>query len=361
VEFARDEIIFMKALFTSVLGVWLLAGPGAGITVPAAETNAPLNFQEVYNLIRTNLAGVSAADLDRAAVQGLLKQFQSQVSLVPKIPGPGISETELLSRTNVFEEAYAYLRIARVEPGLAEQVQVGFEKLNVDKKLKGLVLDLRFARGQDYPTAVRVADRFIAVEQPQLTFGGALLRSTAKADAWTIPVVVLVNRQTAGAAEVLAALLRQNHVGLLIGAPTAGEASLFKEFVLGDGQRLRIATGVIKLGDGEPLSARGINPDIALEVSPEVERAYLADAYKEPVRGTTLTAGPAGTNNPPRRRLNEAELVRRQREGLNPDDDSAVTKTRPLELAKPVVRDPALARALDLLKGLAVVKGYRPR
>ena len=74
-----------------------------------------------------------------------------------------------------------------------------------------------------------------------------------------------------------------------------------------------------------------------------------------------MAANPGGTINPPRRRINEAELVRRQREGLNPDEDVPSAKARLNELVKPMVRDPALARALDLLKGLAVVKGYRPR
>ncbi len=349
----------MKLTMLIVTSVATFAGIEAKSSA-GAEPDA-VNFQEVYNLIRANLTGVSAADLDRAALQGLLKQFQSQVSLAPKTSGPGIAETDLLNRTNVFEEAYAYLRVARVEPGLAEQVQRGFEKLNADKKLKGLVLDLRFAKGQDYATAVKVADRFIDTERPQLTLAGAQLRSTTKTDAWTIPVVVLMNRQTAGAAEALAALLRQNHVALLIGTTTAGEASLFKEFTLSDGQRLRLATGAVKLGEGEPLSAKGINPDITLDVSLEAERAYFLDAYKDPLKAAELAANLVGTNNPPRRRINEAELVRRQREGLNPDEDTPATKARPNELAKPVVRDPALARALDLLKGLAVVKSYRPR
>ena len=333
----------------------------AGAVSSAAAELDNVNFQEVYNLIRTHLTGVSAADLDRAALQGLLKQFQSQVSLAPKTSREGIAGAELLNRTNVFEEAYVYLRVAWVEPGLAEQVQGGFGKLSADKKLKGLVLDLRFAKGQDYATAVKVADRFIDTERPQLTLGGAQLRSTTKTDAWTIPVVVLMNRQTAGAAEALAALLRQNHIGLLLGTTTAGEASLFKEFTLSDGQRLRLATGAVQLGDGEAMSAKGINPDIPLDVSLEEERAYYVDAYKETPRAAGPGGNAAGSNTPPRRRINEAELVRRQREGSNLDEESPAARARPNELAKPGVRDPALARALDLLKGLAVVKGYRPR
>jgi hypothetical protein len=56
----------------------------------------------------------------------------------------------------------------------------------------------------------------------------------------------------------------------------------------------------------------------------------------------------------PRRRINEAELVRMQKEGLlDADEPLPVAKADPV---KPIVRDPALARGLDLLKALAIVK-----
>jgi hypothetical protein len=70
-----------------------------------------------------------------------------------------------------------------------------------------------------------------------------------------------------------------------------------------------------------------------------------------------LTNPPTGTNRLVRRlRLNEAELLRERREGLSEGD---LTGGRDREVDKPMVYDPALARALDLLKGLAVVRQSR--
>ena len=54
-----------------------------------------------------------------------------------------------------------------------------------------------------------------------------------------------------------------------------------------------------------------------------------------------------------RRRFNEAELVREKREGASFDLE---VNDRNGEPERPLVHDPALARALDLLKGLAVVR-----
>src|SRR5262249_16179841 len=108
----------------------------------------------------------------------------------------------------------------------------------------------------------------------------------------------------------------------------------------------------------------GVKPDITVVVSPEEERAYYADPFRmQP--GVNASAGAEqtlsdasnGTNRARRARLSESELVRERREGTNLDDERPARRERGPE--KPLVRDPALARALDLLKGLAVVRPPR--
>ena len=55
-----------------------------------------------------------------------------------------------------------------------------------------------------------------------------------------------------------------------------------------------------------------------------------------------------------------AELVRLLKLGQSPDDNFTTAPGRDSEASKPVIHDPALARAIDLLKGLAVVQPARP-
>jgi hypothetical protein len=176
-------------------------------------------------------------------------------------------------------------------------------------------------------------------------------------------VAILVNRDTAGAAEALAAVLREAGAGLILGGKTAGGAMVGREFPLKNGQKVRIATSPVKLGDGSALSAQGLTPDIEVAVRAEDERAYRDDAYAlwPRTNATGVLAASAGeaTNRPTRRpRISEADLVRERREGtnLNTDDFTAVRDREP---EKPLIRDPALARAVDLLKGLAVVRRAR--
>jgi hypothetical protein len=178
-----------------------------------------------------------------------------------------------------------------------------------------------------------------------------------------VPAAVLVNHQTAASAEALAAVLRQTGAGLILGSRTAGQATGRQDFPLKNGQRLRVATATIRLADGTALTADGLEPDIAVAVSPEDERSYFEDAFAVLERTNLLASSslsltnPAnGTNRAARRpRISEAELVRLRREGADAEDSPA----RDAEPQKPQVKDPALARALDLLKGLAVVRPSR--
>jgi len=337
----------------------LVATPSFAADSEAAS--AP-DFNEVYNLVRQHIPEVNEANLNRAAVEGLISSLSPKVVLV-KPDGGASAEMALVSRTNWFDGKIGYLRISKVADGLAGAVQGACRQLTATNPLNGLILDLRYAGGQDYSAAVTTVDLFLAKEKPLLDWGQGLKQSKENAEALTIPTVLLVNRQTEGAAEAIAAVLRQAGAGLILGSRTAGQAMVAQEFPLKNGDRLRIMTSPIRLGDGSELSPDGLKPDISVTVSPQVERAYFVDAFKDPSR-TNAPAAASGTNSVPgttrarRPRFNEAELVRERRDGYNLDTDGPEGSDADSDTG--LVRDPALARAIDVLKGLALVRSRNP-
>jgi hypothetical protein len=349
----------------SLLTVWLvLAGAQPDLLwgQTKAEDTAGPDFKEVYDLVRAHLAGMSEAQLNQAAVQALVSGLGPRVALVTN-GGAAHAGTEvpLVTKSNVFNGEIGYVRIQRVGEGLADAVRESCKKVAGTNKIDGVILDLRYAAGDDYASATATAELFIKKDQPLLDWGTGMVRSKDKSDAISLPVAVLVNRQTAGAAEALAAVLRETGSGLILGNRTAGQAMIAQEFPLKNGERLRIATAPIRLGDGSTLSEQGLSPDITVVVTAADERDYYADAYNVP-RKTELLAAAAvaltnqasGTNRAVRRpRFNEAELVRERREGISEADMTAFGAREP---EKPMVTDPVLARALDLLKGLALVR-----
>ncbi len=353
----------------SFLTVWLvLVGtqPGLLLEQAKAEEAAAPDFKEVYDLVRAHLAGVSEAQLNQAAVQALVSGFGSRVSLVTNgAAAKGQAEAPLVSRSSVLDDGIGYLRIERVGDGLAGAVRAACSRLAATNKLAGVILDLRYAAGDDYASAAATAELFVKKAQALLNWGNGMVRCKDNSEAVSVPVAVLVNRQTVGATEALAAVLRETGAGLILGSTTAGQAVIAQEFPLKNGDRLRIATAPIQLGDASALSGQGLKPDIAVDVTPADERTFYADAYKVPSRtellaggGPVLTNSASGTNHPARRpRFNDAELVRERRQGISEAD---MTSLRSPEPEMPLVNDPALARALDLLKGLALVRQSHP-
>lgn len=335
------------------------------LTAFGAGTNPAPDFKEVYDLVHMHLAGISDEDLNRAAVEGLCHSLRGKVSLAT---GPTASQTNipLVSKSSVIENDVAYARVGRVDEGLAKAVGEAIKGLNATNQIKGVVLDLRNADGEDYAAAAAVANLFQSDVKPLLDWGSGPVKSLKKDDSIRSPVAVLVNSETAGAAEALAAVLRETGTALILGATTAGRAMISQEFKLSNRQQLRIATAPVKLGNGTAMSVQGIKPDIEVVVKPEDELVYLDDPYALRGKGRSsitsslsTTDQPGVTNRPARRpRPTEADLVRARREGTNLDTGTSLV--RDSEPEKPLIRDPSLARAVDLLKGLAVVRQSRP-
>jgi hypothetical protein len=334
---------------------------GVHRTLGGATNDQPaLSYQEVLSLISSNLPGANSAELNRAAALGLINQLEPQVQLIS--PNETNRTKVATVKASVVENAYGVIRVGALEGSVSGDFKEAFKGLASTNKLKGLVLDLRFCSGRDYKAAGEIADQFVGTAQPLFSLEGTNVQSTAKSDAVSLPLALLVNSQTSGASELLTALLRQVAGAVVIGSPTAGGARVFEEFPLSTGQKLRIAKGDLQLPGGRTLSAGGITPDISIRVSADEERAYLDDPYKflsqsarDGKPGGTNDASSAliATNRAMRRNFNEAELVRRHREGL--DMQGVMAR---VEDTRATLGDPALGRAIDFLKGLAVVQRF---
>src|SRR4051812_13651684 len=281
----------------------------------SAQEDKPLNFEEIFSLVKTNLNEVPESELSRLAAIGLVKELGSKVQLVSTNETNAIAQGEPIARKAIYNESYGYLRISDFQSDLPAAFEKEFKELGLNKKLKGLVIDVRYAEGQDYDAAARLADKFVKGGQLLVKFGDKEVRSSEKPQPINLPVAILVNGRTAGAAEAFAGIMREAGVGLIIGQSTAGAARLFETFTLSSGQKLRIGKIPVELSDGKSIPSKGVTPDIAVMVPPELERSLYQDPYKAVNMAFTDTNEVATATNRLSRRFNEAELVRRHREG----------------------------------------------
>src|SRR5947209_3478844 len=233
----------MMRLGTCSIISFLAAGLACQETLKAQTTNDPSEFHEVYSLIQENLPGIKLEELDHAAAAGLALALAPRVMLITNDDNSASQSTNqsspLILKSNVFDGQIAYLRIGRVADGLANAIKEGCRDLGKTNKLKGVVLDLRYADGDDYQAAAAAADVFVRKEQALLNWGSGEYHSKRSDDDLDLPVATLVNHETRAASEALAGVIRQAGAGLILGKKTAGQAMVARDFPLKNGERLR--------------------------------------------------------------------------------------------------------------------------
>jgi len=163
-----------------------------------------------------------------------------------------------------------YVRLPAVDPGDVAELHeklTQFDKQGVHK----LVLDLRdCARGQ-VADAIVAAQLFLSSGKIATLEGQTVARRefTAESDkvVWRAPVEVLISSSTTGAAEVLAAAIKDNKRGDVIGERTFGSASEQKIIPLDDGGALMLTVAFYAAADGKHIAEEGVAP--TLEVHPK--------------------------------------------------------------------------------------------
>ena len=223
--------------------------------------------------------------------------------LIAMVLAVQISARADLVKSSILESNAVYLRVGNVDKKLPQEVQTAVETLAATNQVAGTVLDLRFAGGDDSDAAKAVANSL-----PQKS----------------LPLAVLVNNETTGAAIELAESLRDSHAGLIFGSSTNVPADISISVSAGnEKQFLENPWGTVSTND--LISA--VNPGYT-------NKSFKTDEFLPYVDHTT-----------------EADLVRaRIKDG---EEDDTIAKPAP---PKPFIRDPVLARGLDFVKGMAVLR-----
>jgi carboxyl-terminal processing protease len=173
---------------------------------------------------------------------------------------------------------FGYFQITHFTRKSADELleQIEYMQENRKEPLKGIVLDLRNNPGGVLVPAVTMADGFLDEGLIVTTRGRAekQLEYTAEPGQWigsSIPMVVLVNRSTASASEVLAGALQDHGRALVAGEKTFGKGSVQSVLNLRNGSGIRLTTARYYTPNGRSIQAEGIIPDVDIEAVQVVE------------------------------------------------------------------------------------------
>jgi Peptidase family S41 len=199
------------------------------------------------------------------------------------------------------EGGVAYMRITHFQPSTPQEVENALKDLTAMGTTRALVLDLRGNTGGLFPAAVKTAEKFlpggiIVTAQGQHDDANKVYTSTTGNAASDLPMVVLVDGETASAAEVLAVALRDNQRAKLVGTATFGKGTVQKVITFTTAEEIDSDTGKPRpraavritlarlIGpSGTPISGVGVTPD---QLIPDRDRQFDAalDQAKELAR-----------------------------------------------------------------------------
>jgi carboxyl-terminal processing protease len=184
----------------------------------------------------------------------------------------------------MLDNGIGYILLTEFDANAADNIQKALEEL-AQQNPKGLIFDLRSDPGGWLDQSIKVSDLFlneglVAIERD--SSGGEQRFYSYDGDIGEdIPMVVLVNRGSASASEIVAGALQDRGRAVLIGTKTLGKGSVQRPNALSDGSQLRVTIARWFTPNDNSIHGDGLEPDILVEVpddtpageDPQLERA----------------------------------------------------------------------------------------
>ena len=168
-----------------------------------------------------------------------------------------------------------YVRISQFSENTASELSRAIDELTDSYaasggELRGLVLDLRNNPGGILDSAVDVSDLFLTrgviVSAEGRTPEARFTREAGSGDVLDgTPMVVLVNRGSASASEIVAGALQDHHRALIVGTATFGKGLVQTVMPLSRGRAIKLTTSRYFTPSGDSIHETGIEPDIVIE------------------------------------------------------------------------------------------------
>ena len=245
------------------------AGVQASDIIEAIEgkSTRELSLAEVHNMLQ----GPPGSNLNLALVRARRAEPQKIVITRNIVTVPPVTD-------KMVDDGIGYVQVDAFNKGKAQEVATKVRSLQ-KSGAKKLILDLRNCAEGEESEGISVANLFLNHGTITYLQGQKYPREAFNADAskaiTSLPLVVLVNKGTAGPAEVVAAAVLENARGDIVGDKTFGDGSVQKVIPLPDGSALILSIAKYYSPRGKAIQDSAVTPNIV--VADSEDEAALPD------------------------------------------------------------------------------------
>jgi carboxyl-terminal processing protease len=199
-----------------------------------------------------------------------------------RVEVPSVTDVKMVDR----EQGIGYFKLTSFQKTTSRDVDAALWKLH-DEGLRHLIIDLRGNPGGLLKAAVDVADKFVMDGLIVATKGRSARENFDHrgqlAGTWRVPLVVLIDHDSASASEIFAGAIRDHRRGTVVGVKSYGKGSVQGIFPLAAANvGVRLTTAKWYTPSGQAISGAGVNPDV---VVPAAELDAGLTTVNRPVAG----------------------------------------------------------------------------
>lgn len=286
----------------SGIGIWIRSDESGAVSVAGIVPSSPAEFAKIQNGdVIESVDGESTFNKPLSEVASLLSG-EKNTNAILSVKRNEESLSFIIKRTDlktnpvtakILKDDVISIAISEFNRGSARALRATLASNSQDRT--GVILDLRGNPGGLLVEATDVAGAFLngglVVEFHRAGKSPEVFNALGNGDSKT-PLVVLVDRGTASAAEVVAAALQDRNRAIIVGEKTFGKATVQDSETLSNGAEIELTVGYYITPSGKKLDGQGIDPDI--EVSANEEKFVAEQRALQVLNGLLASVGQRG-------------------------------------------------------------------
>lgn len=263
-----------------------LTGSFSGIGIYIEEKEGYINVRDIIKGQPAELAGVEKDDLiikiDNKDIANMplnqvSKLIQGPIGTTVKLNikrGAKLLDIDVKRAVvsvspveyEIIDEKIGYIEIAEFTKGVTKEVEKALKELD-KKDIKKIILDVRGNPGGLLTEVVSMADLFI--EKGPIVHikqnNKALTTHVSTLEKPKYDIVVLTNKNSASASEILAGAVKERKAGKVVGTTTYGKGTVQSIITLDNGSIIKMTTAEYLLPNKTSINGKGVEPDIKVE------------------------------------------------------------------------------------------------